>query len=83
MVKAPVPAQNLHAMQTPDMVIVTTPLFADCAKELAEIHISRQGLDVAVIMQEDIFNEFSSGNNHPSGSAPIPPNCWTTGLGQT
>ena len=64
-VKAPVPAQNLHAMQTPDMVIVTTPLFADCAKELAEIHISRQGLDVAVIMQEDIFNEFSSGNNHP------------------
>jgi hypothetical protein len=54
--------QNLHQMETPDMVIVTTPLMSSAAEELAQIHRDLQGVDVAVVNQTEIFNEFSSGN---------------------
>ncbi len=57
--------QNLHATETPDMLIVTsTPLMAS-AQKIAELHSRLQGLDVAVCDQLQIFNEFGSGNISP------------------
>ncbi len=60
-----VPNQNIHALPVPHMVIITTPLFRDAANDLAHIH-RRRGLDVHVVMQGDIFNEFGSGAPSPA-----------------
>jgi hypothetical protein len=54
--------QNLHQLSTPDMVIVTSPVMASAAEELAQIHRELQGIDVEVVDQTQIFNEFGSGN---------------------
>lgn len=61
-----VAAQNLHGVEVPDMVVITTPLFLDAAQDLASVHRSR-GMDVLVVLQSDIFNEFGSGA--PSAAA--------------
>lgn len=53
--------QNLHGLATPDMVIITTPEYHSVAEQLADLHRQYQGMDVEVIDQELIFNEFSSG----------------------
>lgn len=53
--------QNLHAQPTPEMVIITTGNLTDAAEELAEIHRRLDGMDVRVVTQDEIFNEFSSG----------------------
>lgn len=53
--------QNLHALDTPDMLIITSQKFIEQAEELAAIHKRLQGMDVAVVNQYDIYNEFSSG----------------------
>lgn len=54
--------QNIHGSETPDMLIVTTDALYDKACELAEIHRSIDGLDVAVWRQSEVFNEFGAGN---------------------
>lgn len=59
--------QNIHSQAVPDMVIITSELLFDYAEQLAQLHRDHQGLDVLVIKQDDIFNEFSSGT--PSTSA--------------
>ncbi len=56
---------NLHAEDTPDMLIVTTATNEAAAQELAAIHRELRGFDVVVAVQEDIFNEFSYGTRHP------------------
>lgn len=56
-----VEAQNLHGMSTPNMVIITTPICREQAERLAEIHRKHQGMEVAVVEQQQVFNEFSSG----------------------
>ena len=57
--------QNIHGMEVPDMVIVAPSLFLKQAEELAQLHKEYQDLDVAVIEQQKVFNEFSSGVAHP------------------
>lgn len=52
---------NLHAMETPEMIILTTETLSEAAEELAELHRTNDGMDVAVVSQENVFNEFSSG----------------------
>ncbi|MDE7388506.1 MAG: hypothetical protein K2M97_04560, partial [Muribaculaceae bacterium] len=59
--------QNLHGMDCPDMLIITSLTFRQKAEDLAEIHREYQGIDVAVVDQQDIFNEFSSGTPHVMG----------------
>lgn len=54
--------QNLHGLNQPDMVIVTHSNFISQAKELASIHQEKDGLSVAVVTNEEVYNEFSSGN---------------------
>lgn len=56
--------QSLHTMACPDAVILTNSLFRPWAEQLAEYHAQFQGLDVAVVDQQEVFNEFSSGTPH-------------------
>ena len=59
--------QNLHSLESPDMVIITNDLCEPYAKELAKAHYDYQNLNVLVVNQDMIFNEFSSGT--PSAMA--------------
>lgn len=64
-VKGAVPNQNLHAMDTLmlDMVIIvpTSGRLTAEAERLAECHRQYDGLNVAVVTAQQIYNEFSSG----------------------
>ena len=52
--------QNLHGENTPDMVIITTDDLLAAAQDLADIHRKHSGIDVLVVEQDKVFNEFSS-----------------------
>ncbi len=56
---------TLSTMEVPEMVIITAPAYRYAAERLAEIHRSLQNISVAVVLQQDIFNEFSSGAKSP------------------
>ncbi|MDD3876850.1 MAG: type IX secretion system sortase PorU [Bacteroidales bacterium] len=56
-----IPNQNLHGLGQYDMLIVTHPLFLDEAQRLALEHYNVQDLSVAVVVTEQVYNEFSSG----------------------
>jgi hypothetical protein len=53
--------QDLHGLHRPEMVIITPETFLEEAKRLAEFRREHDGLDVAVVTQQQVFNEFSSG----------------------
>ena len=53
--------QNLHGMAVPDMLIITDKAMMDQAQRIADMHAAIDGIDVAVVDHEKIFNEFSSG----------------------
>ncbi|MCM1163057.1 MAG: C25 family cysteine peptidase [Muribaculaceae bacterium] len=58
--------QNLHSLRGVDMLIVASDIAYDEALRLAQAHKQYQDLDVAVVRQTEIFNEFSSGAYHPN-----------------
>ena len=53
--------QNLHGLSNIDYVIVAAPAHRSAAEALAEIHTGL-GTSTIVVSQQEIFNEFSSGN---------------------
>lgn len=57
--------QNLHSITVPDMLIVTSAPLMKSAEQIAEFHQRLQGLEVAVVDQSQIFNEYGSGNTSP------------------
>ena len=59
--------QNLHALSTPDFLIITHPNFINSAKRLAEFHRSYDGMSVEVVNSEHVYNEFSSGERNATG----------------
>lgn len=59
--KSIVKNQNLHAIKQTDMVIIAAEAYMPLAEKLAEKHREMQGLTVAVVQPEWIYNEFSSG----------------------
>lgn len=59
--------QNLHNIEVPEMVIITNKLCKPYAEQLAQLHRDYQKMNVAVIDQQKIFNEYSSGT--PSAMA--------------
>ena len=59
--------QNVHGLDTPDMLIVTNDYFWPEAERLAQMHRDHDGMKVHVVDQEQVFNEFSSGT--PDASA--------------
>lgn len=62
-----VPCQNLHGMSVPQMLIIAASTYLPQAERLAQLHRDLQGLDVAVVPQDLIYNEYSSGMSHPMG----------------
>ncbi|MDE6277863.1 MAG: hypothetical protein K2M06_07125 [Muribaculaceae bacterium] len=56
---------NIHGTATPEMAIITTASLANEARALAAIHEKYQGIRVGVFVQDDVFNEFSSGARTP------------------
>lgn len=54
--------QDIHAMATPDMLIIAPEQFMSAARKLAEKHASADDMDVVVLKPEQIYNEFSSGS---------------------
>ena len=57
----PVDNQNLHGMPTPDMLIITDKAFHEQGVRIADLHRAVDGIDVAVVDQDQVYNEFSSG----------------------
>jgi hypothetical protein len=53
--------QDLHAKSGFDMVIVTPSEFVSYANQLAEAHVSIDGIQSLVVTPEQVYNEFSSG----------------------
>lgn len=53
--------QDIHGAATPDMLIITTDVCEEQAIRLAQLHKQYQGIDVLVVNQRKVFNEFSSG----------------------
>jgi hypothetical protein len=53
--------QNLHGMPQTDMIILAPKSFVSEAERLAGVHRSHDQLTVAVVMPEQVYNEFSSG----------------------
>lgn len=53
--------QDLHALETPDMVILAPAQFITQAQQVAALHESVDSMLVHVVNHELVFNEFSSG----------------------
>ena len=56
-----VPNQNLKSLSPADGLIVTHPDFLSQAERLAFFHSEQDGLDIAVVTSDHVYNELSSG----------------------
>lgn len=54
--------QNIHGIDTPDMVIVSPAEYMQAARRLANLHEKYDGFQVAVVTPEEVYNEFSGGH---------------------
>lgn len=54
--------QDIHAMEVPDMLIITPEAYMSQAMRIAQLHSDMDGMDVAVLTPDVIYNEFSSGS---------------------
>ncbi len=59
--------QDLHALSTPEFIIITHPNFIGSANKLADFHRSYDGMGVEVVTTEQVYNEFSSGTKSATG----------------
>ncbi len=59
--------QNLHALNTPEFLIISHPGFMSAAEDLAEFHRSFDGMTVEVVSVDEVYNEFSSGSKSATG----------------
>lgn len=60
--------QNLHHLgidKMPAMLIITLPELKPAADRLAQLHKDVDGIDVAVVLHEQVVNEFSAGVDDP------------------
>lgn len=55
---------DLHSASTPHMLVVASRDFMPQAERLARLHRETDGIDVEVVAQENVYNEFSSGTPH-------------------
>ncbi|QHT70192.1 type IX secretion system sortase PorU [Rhodocytophaga rosea] len=58
--------QNLHALSTPQFLIITPGIFKEQAIKLADFRKSHDGLQTEVATLDEIYNEFSSGRQDVS-----------------
>lgn len=54
--------QDIHGMETPDMVIITYDTYLEGARKIAALHEEHDGMKVVVLQPEEIYNEFSGGS---------------------
>ncbi len=59
--------QDLHALSTPEFIIITHPNFISSANKLANFHRNFDGMSVEVVTTEQVYNEFSSGTKSATG----------------
>jgi hypothetical protein len=59
--------QNLHGMSTVDMIIVSPDMFLHEAGRLGSFRSENDGLSIAIVSTQQVYNEFSSGT--PDASA--------------
>lgn len=62
---APLENQNIHGSDNPDMVIVCNSNLYGQAEQIADLHRLYDGMNVLVVTQNQVFNEFSSGKKDP------------------
>lgn len=53
--------QDIHAMEVPDMLIITPEQYVTEANRLADLHREDDGMVVHVLTPQVLYNEFSSG----------------------
>ena len=53
--------QDLHALESPDFLIITPPEYMEAAQKIAGLHREEDGMTVHVLTPQEIYNEFSSG----------------------
>lgn len=53
--------QDLHALETPQMLIISPKEYKSQADKVAQLHAETDGMKVYVLTPEEIYNEFSSG----------------------
>lgn len=53
--------QDIHAQETPDMIILTPAAYLEQAQRVAALHERYDHFNVLVLDHEQVFNEFSSG----------------------
>lgn len=54
--------QDIHGMETPEMVIIAFDEYMDAANRIADLHRNHDSMTVHVLRPEDIYNEFSGGS---------------------
>lgn len=54
--------QDIHGMETPDMVIISLPEYLSGANRIADLHESVDSMKVVVLTPDVIYNEFSGGS---------------------
>lgn len=59
--------QNIHAISTPEFIIITHPNFITSANRLADFHRNYDGMSVEVVTADQVYNEFSSGAKSATG----------------
>jgi hypothetical protein len=57
----PIENQNLHAISSTEMLIISHHKFIDQANLIKEIHYNDDGLDCLIVDVDDIYNEFGCG----------------------
>lgn len=63
-----VATQNLHGIGTeniPAMLIITLPELKPAADRLARLHKEKDDVEVAVVLHDEVINEFSAGVDDP------------------
>ncbi|MBQ9639018.1 MAG: type IX secretion system sortase PorU [Bacteroidales bacterium] len=57
--------QDIQGTTPPDMVIVANSLFRQHADRLASLHSIMDNMDVLVVSDQEVYNEYSSGKQDP------------------
>ena len=55
--------QDIHSMETPDMIILSPNAYLEQAYRIADLHEQVDHFRVLVLEEEKVFNEFSSGTS--------------------
>lgn len=56
-----VSCQDIHAMESPDLLIISPEEYLGAAERVAEMHRAQDGMTVHVLTPQQLYNEFSSG----------------------